>query len=218
MSNVIPFSHAPTGGGVPDSSKVVFTVDAYVLQQPRNDSWLLSAVEDTSFEGYARSIWTHHPNLKTSTRKFASYITPYWPMKNGKPLLQHSVMGAVCNAIEAMTKSEEITGRLVGIYLDSLVMGMADVARLVIYGTDKDGQKIRWDYFSESLSEWANINNLLTVQAVVSDVEPNPVMVAGLRMHMLSRITHPLDAGYVAKYAGVHFKPDTKDSNWGGLA
>lgn len=218
MSKVIQFAQAQNQreSGL-DHSKVVFSLAVDDLVQPKNDTWLLSAVEGTRFEGAARSIWTHHPNLKNSTRKFASFITPYWPMKNGRPLLQHCVVGAVCNSIEALNRSEETTGRLVGIYLDSLAMGLADVARLVIVGTDANSQRHRWDYFSDALSEWAKAHQIVNVKAFATDGAPDPVTIAGLRMHLLARITHPHDAGYVAKYAGSAFRPDPISSNWGDL-
>lgn len=214
MSKVIPFSPAHERKALcPDGLTPAVLWPLQDLEQPNGDDWLLAAVEGSRCEGAALSIWAHHPNLKRSTRKFASLITPRWPTSRGASLLEMSVQAAVTMSLDAMDRGEAITGRLVGTYLHGLASGVADIARLAVYGVDRAGERRRWEYFTQPLKDWADSNGMSTLAAHLVDPEPTDVTVAGLRTHLIASIAHPLDAGYVAKYAdaarhNIHWEAD----------
>ena len=50
-----------------------------VVQGRFDWDWLDRAIVGTSYENTALSIWRNQPNLRISTEKLASYITPRWP-------------------------------------------------------------------------------------------------------------------------------------------
>jgi hypothetical protein len=184
----------------PDGSEVIWPVKD-LPSQDQCGKWLNDVITGTDHEGTAISIWTHHPNLRESTEKLASFITPMWPTSDGGSLLQLSVENAVGRAQEAIEKGQAFEGRLIGVYLYGLVSVVTQVARLVIRGVDRNGQTVRWNYFSEPLLQWAGrhgIEQLVVKQAT----EPaSEVVLSGLRTHMIACLASPVDAGYLEKHA-----------------
>jgi len=214
MSKIIPFIHVKQHKAqCVDNTRPAVQWPVQDLEQPDGDEWLLAAVEGSRCEGAALSIWAHHPNLKQSTRKFASYITPLWPTTEGESLLRRSVQDAVATSLEAMEYGEAITGRLVGVFLHRLAASVPDVARLAVCGIDDQGRRLHWDYFSAPLKAWADSHGMTSLTAYRVEPEPSDVTVAGLRTHLLASIAHPQDAGYVAKYGESALR---HCAQWGG--
>lgn len=168
-------------------------------EQQRGE-WLASVIDGQPFEHMAVSLWTHHPNLRTSAEKLASFITPNWPSESGDPLLATAVKAAILNAEEAVSQGQAFQGMIVGKYLDGLLSVHESVGRLDVRGQDRDGQVRRWDHFALPLLAWARghgIDSLVVSKAVnVTDT-----YLRGIRTHMLAAIATPVDAGYHSKFA-----------------
>ncbi|HEX2543435.1 MAG TPA: hypothetical protein VHL79_01060 [Ramlibacter sp.] len=164
-------------------------------------TWLDHALANTPYENTARSLWRHHPNLRTSTEKLASYITPLWPAPGGDPLLQLAVERAVRRAHTEIERGQAFEGRLVGVYLYGLLDVVDDVALLLVRGQDHGGQIRRWEYFSEPLLLWARRQGIEEVILERVPEQPSEAVLCGLRTHMTACLTSPLDAGYLARHA-----------------
>lgn len=183
-----------------DGTEVIWPV----ADLPNHDQcgvWLDNVILGTPYGNTVYSLWTHHPNLRESTEKLASYITPKWPSSQGGSLLQLAVERAAVRAEEAINQGQSFEGRIVGVYLYGLVSVITDVARLVVRGQDRGGHVRRWDYFAVPLLQWAHQHGIEQL-VVHQQVAPTPeVVLTGLRHHMIARLTNPVDAGYLAKYA-----------------
>jgi len=163
-------------------------------------TWLDSVIDGQTFENIAVSLWTHHPNLRTSAEKLASFITPKWPSESGEPLLASAVKAAILNAQEAVDQGQAFEGRLVGVYLQGLLSVHESIGKLIVRGEDRSGHVRRWEHFSSPLLVWARghgIENLVVSKA------PNvtDAFLRGLYYHMLTSIATPVDAGYLTKHA-----------------
>lgn len=163
--------------------------------------WLDRSIVGTPYENTALSLWRNQPNLRVSTEKLASFITPLWPAPDGGPLLQVAVEHAVLRAQEAIDLGQAFEGRLVGVYLYGLLGVIADIAQVVVRGEDGDGQMRRWPYFSQPLPQWARQHGMARLQVHRTAAAPAEVVLVGLRTHMTACVTDPLDAGYLAKHA-----------------
>lgn len=163
--------------------------------------WLDQAIVGTPYESTAMSLWRNQPNLRVSTEKLASFITPNWPASSGGSLLQEAVERAVGRAQEAIDQGQAFEGRLVGVYLYGLLGVITDIAQLVIRGEDRDGQIRRWEYFSQPLLQWARQHGIERVLVHRALTPPSEVVLTGLRTHMTACLTDPVDAGYLAKHA-----------------
>lgn len=159
-------------------------------------------IKDQPFEDIARSLWTHHPNLLTATESLAAHITPLWPSSKGGSLLAEAVTNAVSKVDAAVSRGENFQARVIGVYLYWLANSATDIARIGVYGRQRDGSMLRWHYFSEPLLEWARRNEIVEVEAVLLDREPTAAEICGLRMHLVARITNNhVDAGYLELHA-----------------
>lgn len=163
-------------------------------------AWLDRAIVGASYENTARSLWRHHPNLRTSTEKLASYITPLWPAATGAPLLQVAVERAIGRAQQAIDEGQAFEGRLVGVYLYGLLDVVGDIAQLVVRGEDWQGRVLRWEYFEQPLQAWARRHGIDYLIPECTHV-PSDVVLSGLRTHMTARLADPVDAGYLARHA-----------------
>ena len=164
-------------------------------------AWLGKAILDTPYENTARSLWRHHPNLRTSTEKLASYITPLWPAAQGGPLLQVALERAIGRAQQAIEQGQAFEGRLVGVYLYGLLDVVGDIAQLVVRGQDRAGQVHRWEYFEQPLQPWAQQRGIACLTAERTHAPPSEVVLSGLRTHMTARLADTVDAGYLARHA-----------------
>lgn len=163
--------------------------------------WLDQVIVGTPYESTAMSLWRNQPNLRVSTEKLASFITPKWPASSGGSLLQEAVERAVSRAQEAIEQGQAFEGRLVGVYLYGLLGVITDIAQLVIRGEDQDGLIRRWEYFSQPLLKWARQHGIQRVLVQREQTPPSEVVLTGLRTHMTACLTDPVDAGYLAKHA-----------------
>jgi hypothetical protein len=163
--------------------------------------WLDRSIVGTPYENTALSLWRNQPNLRVSTEKLASFITPRWPAADGSPLLKTAVEHAVLRAQQAIDQGQAFEGRLVGVYLYGLIGVIADIAQVVVRGEDGEGQMRPWPYFSQPLLPWARQHGMRRLQVHRSLTLPSEVVLTGLRTHMTACVTDPLDAGYLAKHA-----------------
>jgi hypothetical protein len=163
--------------------------------------WLDQVIVGKPYESTAMSLWRNQPNLRVSTEKLASYITPKWPASSGGSLLQEAVERAVSRAQEAIDQGQAFEGRLVGVYLYGLLGVITDIAQVVIRGEHQDGQIRRWEYFSQPLLHWARQHGIQRVLVHRAQTAPSEVVLTGLRTHMTACLTDPVDAGYLAKHA-----------------
>ncbi|MEJ8838113.1 hypothetical protein [Ramlibacter sp. AN1133] len=164
--------------------------------------WLDQVILGTPHESMAMSLWRNQPNLRQSTEKLASFITPKWPAASGAPLLQVAVERAVTRAQQAIEQGQAFEGRLVGVYLYGLLAVVSEIAQVVLRGEDRDGQLRRWEYFSQPLLYWARQHGIERVLVQRAETPPSEVVLTGLRTHMTACLTDPVDAGYLAKHAG----------------
>lgn len=165
--------------------------------------WLSELVAGTPFDGTAASLWTHHPNLRKATERFACLITPKWPTADGGSLLQRAVKEALRRATEAQG-AQGLEGHVVGAYLSgfaSLPVVLEHVARLVIRGEGQDGRTHRWSYFSEPLMQWAGRNGIDRLIVTQARAQVPRSTLKGLRSHLVAGIANPVDAGYLEMYA-----------------
>jgi hypothetical protein len=184
-----------------DSSCIVWPV-AELPDARQCGEWLDRVLLGTPQESMALSLWRNHPNLRRSTEKLASFITPKWPAASGGPLLRVAVEGAVARAQHAIEQGQAFEGRLVGVYLYGLLDVVSDIAQRVIRGEDRDGQIRRWEYFSQPLLQWARQHGIERVLVHRAEAPLSEVVLTGLRTHMTACLTDPVDAGYLAKHAG----------------
>ena len=165
-------------------------------------AWLMETIAGQSYEAVARSVWTHHPNLRIATEKLGEVITHKWPNAKDDAMLAKVVRHAVPRVDMAMQKGEGYSGRVIGLYLFCLTRCIPDVARLSIYGKTGDGEIVRWKAFSEPLQSWALKNGMQELEAHLVGTEPSEEESAGLRTHLVARITtDPVDAGYLEMHA-----------------
>lgn len=200
---VVPFparARADPMGRHPEQSSTPVWPLAKLPDGRRCAEWLDQAIVGASYENTARSLWRHHPNLRTSTEKLASYITPLWPASDGRPLLQLALERAIGRAQQAIEEGQAFEGRLVGVYLYGLLDVVGDIARLVVRGEDWQGRVLRWEYFEQPLQAWARqhgIDYLIPERTH----PPSDVVLSGLRTHMTAALADPVDAGYLARHA-----------------
>lgn len=171
------------------------------LQQSEPDEWINNAIRGTAYEGFALSIWAHHPNLKQATCKLADYIGPRWPAQDGGSLLSLCIAEAVRRTQISVNNGEAFLGRVVGVYLYGLTEHAADVARLAITGLDQSGMTHRWTPFAESLRGWAHRMRIDTLCAEYANPAPSEATFAGIRTHMVTHLSSPTDTGYLIKHA-----------------
>jgi hypothetical protein len=171
------------------------------LHQSNEDEWINEAIREMPHEGFARSIWAHHPNLKEATQKLAAYIGPRWPAMDGGALLALCIQEACIRWQTSVQNGEAFLGRVVGVYLYGLTDLGADVARLIITGVDETGATHRWTPFSEPLKGWASRLRIDTVCAELASPAPSEVVIAGIRTHMITHLSSPVDTGYLIKHA-----------------
>jgi hypothetical protein len=182
------------------SSTLVWPV-AGLPDERRCAEWLDQAVVGACYENTARSLWRHHPNLRISTEKLASYITPLWPAPNGGPLLQVAMERAIGRAQQAIEQGQAFEGRLVGVYLYGLLDVVGDIARLVVRGEDWQGRVLRWEFFEQPLQAWARQHGIDYLIPELTHAPPSDVVLSGLRTHMTAALADPVDAGYLARHA-----------------
>lgn len=162
------------------------------------DSWLNETIDGKPYASVAFSLWTHHPQLRAATEKLGVYLTPRWPTINGESLFSNTIENAVTKVDAAMRRGETYEGRIVAIYLYWLANCVSGVARLAVYGESKDGQLLRWRYFSEPLHTWAASHGMKGLEAALTPEEPKEEEIVGLRVHLIAKITDdPIDAGYL---------------------
>lgn len=167
-----------------------------------SSKWLESTIVNTEFEAFGKSLWMNHPNLKAASEELAAYITPWWPAADGEKLLDKTIRYTMQKVSHAIDRGETFEGRLIGLYLYGLASCIRDVARVGVYGYDKDGNIHHWKYFSEPLKGWAKKHNLLELEAHLVENEPTDEQLLGLRMHLVARITsNPDDAGRLEMHA-----------------
>lgn len=201
---VVPFRGRaridPSGGNSEGISSLVWPI-AELPDERRCAEWLDRAIVGTTYENTARSLWRHHPNLRTSTDKLAGYITPLWPASSGGPLLQVAVERAIGRAQQAIEQGQAFEGRLVGVYLYGLLDVVGDIGQLEVRGQDREGQVLRWGYFEQPLQPWARQRGMERLIAERTKAAPSQVVLSGLRTHMTARLADPVDAGYLARHA-----------------
>lgn len=165
------------------------------------NAWLNELVKDKPYESIALSLWAHQPSLRQATERLGGYLTPMWPNTGGDSLWGVTVETAVRKVTESIHRGENHEGRVVGIYLYWLSQCVAEVARVAVYGINKNGNRIRWTYFEEPLHDWARKRGIVRVEAILEEGEPTAEVIAGLRTHLVARITNPVEAGYLEMYA-----------------
>ena len=164
--------------------------------------WLSQAIVGQSYERMLRSLWQHQPNLRLATEQLASYITPKWPATAGGTLLQVALERAARRADALSDQGQAFEGPLVAAYLEGLLEVIEEIAGLVVRGEDARGQVQRWEYFSQPLLPWAREHGIRSLMVHKALAPASQLVRDGLRTHMVARITNPVDAGYLVKYAG----------------
>lgn len=183
-----------------DAAAAIWPLKDLIPASP--NAWLKETVDGKPYAAVALSIWMHHPNLRVATEKLAAYLTPKWPTSKGESLLAKAIENAVCKVEAAVSRGESFEGRVVGVYLFWLANCVADVARVAVFGVAKNGEVMRWQYFSEPLHDWAKRHGMTQLEAVLADETPTEEEIAGLRTHLVARITdNPVDAGYLEMHA-----------------
>lgn len=182
-----------------DGGAAVWPINSLAPKTP--NAWLNEIIRNKPYESIALSIWTHQPNLRVATEKLGGYLTPLWPAPDGRSLWSEAIEKAVTKVDLAVQRGESYHGRVVGIYLFWLASCVPDVARIAVHGYNKQGQRIVWKYFSQPLSAWVKANAIERIEAVLVEEEPAEEVTAGLRTHLVARITDPVDAGYLEMYA-----------------
>lgn len=202
MSTIVTLNSARARGAQPDlstGSTVYWPIRD--LRQADEDEWITNSIRGTAHEGFALSIWAHHPNLKDATRKLAEYIGPLWPAQIGGSLLTLCISEAVRRSQLSVTNGEAFLGRVVGVYLYGLTEHAADVARLSITGIDSSGITQRWAPFSEPLRIWAQRQGIDTLCAEFASPSPSESVIAGIRTHMVTHLSNPTDTGHMIRHA-----------------
>jgi hypothetical protein len=200
---VVPFPPRPRPVPIrcrPEHSSTLVWPVADLPDERQCAEWLDQAIVGASYENTARSLWRHHPNLRISTEKLASYITPLWPAAGGGPLLQVAVERAIGRAQQAIDQGQAFEGRLVGVYLYGLLDVVGDIARLVVRGEDWQGRVLRWEYFEQPLQAWARQHGIDYLIPECTHAPPSDVVLSGLRTHMTAALADPVDAGYLARH------------------
>lgn len=187
----------------PEGRQPVVAWTSKELKASQADAWIKSAIADKEHEAIARSLWAHFPNLKTATLQLASFITPKWPTKSGGALLEEAIRVA-CKKTQVIVDRGEPSGAIIGAYLGWLSICVTDVARLGVFGIDKTGECVRWKYFTETLADWAHAKGVSEIVAHVVDPEPDTLTMRGLRLHLIARICHHVDAALTDKYVPPH--------------
>lgn len=185
------------GGG--DEGVAIWSLADLVPKTPT--AWLKDMVRDREYEAVALSLWQHQPNLRQATERLGAFLTPLWPDSDGKPLWAATVETAIRKVEAAIQRGEGYEGRVVGIYLYWLSQCVADVARIEVYGVNKDGARFRWTPFEAPLHEWAKKNGMTHLEACLAEETPRNEFVAGLKTHLVARISNPVDTGYLEMYA-----------------
>ena len=183
----------------PRDGVVVWPVQDITYKTP--DVWLQELVKGKPYAHTASSIWMHQPKLRTATEKLGAYLTPMWPGQDGKPLWESALERAATRVDLAVQRGESYSGRLVGIYLFWLTSCVFDVAKIHLHGYTSSGERIVWKYFSKPLETWVRENKITYVEASLVEEDVAAEVVAGLRTHLVARITDPVDAGYLEMYA-----------------
>ncbi len=200
---VVPFRTRPRTEPIrrsERSSTLVWPV-ADLPDECQSGEWLDQAILGAAYENTARSLWRHHPNLRSSTEKLAAYITPLWPAADGGPLLQVAVERAIGRAQQAIEQGQAFEGRLVGVYLYGLLDVVGDIAQLVVRGEDWQGRVLRWEYFEQPLQAWARQHGIDYLLPERTQAPPSDVVLSGLRTHMTAALADPIEAGYLARHA-----------------
>lgn len=178
----------------------VWSVDD--LTPPSNENWLADVIEDEPYFDVALSLWVHHPNIREATNSLASLLPVNWPGKDGDSLLVKIIGLAVTHVRDAVGRGETFEARIIGVYLFWLVSQVAEIASTEILGIDSKGEMLRWPLFSEPIHTWASRNGIRKVEAYQVAVPVNDEEMAGLRTHLVARITkNPIDAGYLERHA-----------------
>lgn len=205
MTTVVQLKHPSQGMGVRAQSNRQRSAIASWPKQAHEKSntgqWIFEAVQDTDFHWLARSLWSNQPNLSRATERLAEFITPWFPDCQGKPLLPKAIAAAVESAGAAIGDGDgERLGRLTAAYLQGLVSIADELACIHVTGVDQCGGLCRWG-FSEPLIDWMSEKQLHDVLAHRAEPAANDAMILGMRTHLIARLTDPVDAGYLAKYA-----------------
>jgi hypothetical protein len=171
------------------------------LGKASKTQWIKDAMGKTQNPGDAMSLWAHYPNLKKSTEKLASFITPSWPSSGEESLLTRAIDAGISNVQTALAQDDIFAPRIVGLYLHGLVSCAAEVAMTRITGVGENESLHEWECFSMPLDAWAidhQIEEIVAYKAaqLVSDEE-----ILGVRKHILTSISTTKDTGYFEAYA-----------------
>ena len=201
ITNIVSMNQYKKGRvpSAPRSGVAIWPIAQLMPKAP--GAWMRDFTKGRSYEQLAASLWTHQPNLRSATEKLASYLTPMWPNQEGMSLWGSTVEKALHKVDVAVQRGEAYEARIVGIYIYWLSQCVHDLARLAVYGVTVSGQRLRWEYFEEPLNAWAKKYGITYLEAELVEEPPSDEVIAGLRTHLVARITDPVDAGYMEMYA-----------------